>query len=159
MKRVLIFVVTLLLTQVSAIADPQLDVEELMNDMLPFGQEMLEKYGEFIPYGAATKTDGEIVSVAGGVGIEHPKSQEVINVLKEAFQEAAAQKKYKATAIFYDVSTVQPSSGEKTDAIAVALDHVDNFSVTVFLPYELVDSRVVFGETFARRGADDIFGR
>ena len=159
MKRITLFVIVLLLVQVRAMADPQLDVEELMNDMLPFGQEMLEKYGEFLPFGAATKTNGEIVSVAGGVGIENAKSQDVINVLKEAFQEAAAQKKYKATAIFYDVRTVEPSSGEKTDAIAVALDHVDSFSITVFLPYELVGTRVVFGETFARRGANDIFAR
>ncbi len=159
MKLRLLMIVLLLLVKTGVAADPKLDVEELLNDMLPFGQEMLEEHGEFIPYGAAIKINGEIVSVAGGVGVDQPKSQEVINSLKDAFRLAAMQGKYKVTAIFYDVSTVDPASGQKTDAIAVALDHVDGLSLAVFLPYELAGSRVVFGETFVRRGANDIFVR
>jgi len=145
------------LIQTAALADPQLDVEELMNDMLPFGHEMLEQHGEFLPYGAATKTNGEIVSVASVDGDEHPRSQEVIANIKAAFQKAAEEHRYKATALFYDVTTVLPRTKEKSDAIAVALDHVDNVSITVFLPYELEGKRVVFGETFARRGQNEIF--
>jgi len=62
-----------------------------------------------------------------------------------------------ATAIFYDVRVVPPGSDEKTDAIAVALDHQENYSAVVLFPYTLTNSKVQFGEVFAQAGENDIF--
>ncbi len=138
-------------------ADSKTDVETLMNEMLPFGQEMLEKYGEFIPYGGAMKPNGEIVSVSGYEGTEHPLSQDIIDLLKDGYRSAVRKGKYKATAIYYDMRITPPKTDIKTDAIAIALDHKDNYSAIVFFPYRLVDEKVVFGEVFAQAGENDIF--
>ena len=138
-------------------ADPKTEVEELMNALLPFGQQMLEKHGEFIPYGGAMKTDGEIVSVSGYEGEEQPLSQDIINLLKDGYRIAVKNNEYKATAIFYDVRVIPPGTQEKTDAIAVALDHKENYSVIVLFPYKLINSNVQFGEVFAEAGANEIF--
>ena len=108
-------------------ANPKADVEELMNSMLPFGQQMLEKHGEFIPYGAAMTSANEIVSVAGYDGDEKPLSQDIIELLKEGFRSAAEKGEYIATALFFDVRVTLPGSNEKSDAIAVALDHKENY--------------------------------
>lgn len=138
-------------------ADPKSEVEELMNAQLPFGKQMLEKYGEFIPYGGAMKQDGEIVSVAGYDGDEQPLSQDIIDLLKDGYRLAAKNGEYKATAIFYDVRVIPAGSEEKTDAIAIALDHKENYSVIVYFPYKILGSTVQFGEVFAEAGKNDIF--
>ena len=133
------------------------DVEQIMNAMLPFAEQMLEKYGEFFPYGAAMTQAGEIVSIEGYNGHEQPPSQDIINLLKDSFRASAKAKKYKATGIFFDVRIAPPGSKEKTDAIAIALDHKDNYSVIVYFPYKLELGKVHFGQVFATAGANDIF--
>jgi hypothetical protein len=37
------------------------DAETLLNAVMPFAERMLAEHGEFYPYGAAMKPDGEIV--------------------------------------------------------------------------------------------------
>lgn len=133
------------------------DVEEIMNAWIVFAKGMLAEHGEFYPYGAAMKFDGEIVSVAGDTGEEMPPSQEMIEILTNGFQQAAAKGEYKATALFYDVRIMLPNSTKETDAIAVALDHSDAYSVIVFHPYEIVDEQIVFGELTTSKGTDSIF--
>ena len=140
-------------------ADPKADVEELMNDAVgvSFAERMLCEHGEFLPYGAAMTQSGEIVSVAAHNGTEKPASQELISLLIDGFREAAAEGKYKATAIFYDVRVNVPGGDEKTDAVAVALDHQDNYSVVVFFPYRLNGNEVEYGELFAQAGENRVF--
>ncbi|MEC8848053.1 MAG: hypothetical protein VYB93_02090 [Pseudomonadota bacterium] len=99
-------------------ATPKEDVEEVMNSMLSFGTEMLEKHGEFFPYGGAMTPSREVVSVAGYTGEEQPPSQEVIELLRAGFREAAERGEYKATGL-YDVRVTPPESDSKTDAIAI----------------------------------------
>ena len=157
MKKPGIAILLLLISGTNAMADPKTEVEELMNALLPFGQQILEKHGEFIPYGGAMKPDGEIVSVAGYDGDEQPLSKDIISLLKDGYRLAAKRGEYKATAIFYDVRVIPPGSDEKTDAIAVALDHKGNYSVIVLFPYKITKSKVQFGDVFAEAGANDIF--
>ncbi len=157
MKKYIITIITILFIGATAMADPKSEVEDLMNDRLPFGQELLEKYGEFFPYGGAITSDGKIVSVAAYDGDEQPPSMDVINLLKNGFRQAAKKGEYKATALFYDVRVIPPGAKEKVDAIAIALDHKENYSVVVFFTYTLINSKLEFGEVFAEAGANDIF--
>jgi hypothetical protein len=133
------------------------ECEQLMNAALPFAQQMLERHGEFFPYGQAINSDGKVVSVAAHDEREHPPSEDVIRQLRQVFSAEAKSGKYKATALIYDVRVQLPTTGMKSDAIAVALDHRDNYSVVVFLPYRLEGSKLVMGEVFAEKGAADIF--
>ena len=133
------------------------DVELLMNEWVVFGKNMLAEHGEFFPYGAAMKPDGEIVSLAVDTGDERPPSQEIIDVLIRIFQDGAQEGQYKATALFYDVRIPIQDSDDKTDAIAVALDHVDNYSVTVFFPYRIENSEPIFDALSAAHGTNNIF--
>lgn len=60
-------------------------------------------------------------------------------------------------AILFDVKVQIPESKEKTDAIQVNLDHIDGYSVEVFLPYKIEKSKVAYSEMFAQKGKSDIF--
>jgi hypothetical protein len=137
----------------------KLDVEMLMNEWTRIAVHMLEEYGEYHPYGAAIKQNGEIVSISAQTEDELGPATESIELLKYGFKQGVSSGEYKATALFYDVRIGTPNSEEKRDAIAVALDHIDNYSVVVFHPYELQNGNVVFGELTASQGANDIFGK
>src|SRR4051794_17512127 len=103
--------------------DPKADCEALMNSVLPFAEQMLTAHGEFIPFGGAMRPDGELVSIAGYEGNEHPKSVDVIALVKSGLIPAARKGEFKAIAIVYDVRVKLPSTEEKSDAIAISLNH------------------------------------
>ena len=137
--------------------DPKTDCETLMGAVLPFAEQMLSNHGEFLPFGGAMRPDGELVSVAGYDGDEHPPSSDVIRLIKDGFVEAARQGQFKATALVYDVRTTVPSTGDKSDAIAVSLNHRDSYSVVVLFPYKIEGGKLTVGDAFAHMGEADIF--
>lgn len=133
------------------------DCEALLNSVLPFAEQVLRKHGEFYPYGGAMRTDGQIISVGGDSGSEQPKSIELIELLKSAFIAAAQKGEYKATALVTNSSLTISSTGEKTDAIVVSLDHRDDYSVIVMFPYTITNGKLVMQAPIAQKGAGDVF--
>jgi hypothetical protein len=134
------------------------DLDALLNTALPFAQELLAKRGAFYPFGAAMKVDGQVNRVAGYTGEEFPDSQELINLLRGAYQAQAAKGELKATVLCFDVRTIPPGQAEKTDAICVRLEHADGEAVDVLLPYSknaLGD--ISYGELFAVKGGRSVF--
>lgn len=138
-------------------SSPKSECESLMNEALPFAEQMLSKQGEFFPYGQALSTAGKVVSVAAYDGREQPPSADLIHFLKHAFVQGAKSGEYKATALVYDVRVTLPSSGKKSDAIAVSLNHRDNYSVVVLFAYQIKDGKYVPGEVIAQKGENDVF--
>lgn len=131
--------------------------QALMDAVLPLAEKLLSEHGEFFPYGGAMKPNGEIISVAAYDGDEQPPSADLINLLQQAYKTAAKNKEYKATALVYDVRVQLPESGEKSDAIAIALDHESGYSVVVFLPYNISNNQLSFGSIFAQAGENNVF--
>jgi len=133
------------------------ECEAILNEMVPFAERMLQEYGEFFPFGGAMKANGETVYVAGYDGREKPPSADIIGLLNDAFRSGARSGEYKATALVYDIRILPPLSEQKSDAVAVSLNHRDNYSAVVILPYQLKNGGVVFGEVFAEKGDADVF--
>ncbi len=136
---------------------PKEEVEDLMNELIPFAQKMLAEHGEFFPFGGVITSKGEIIHVGVSDGNEKPPSQKLIELMVEGFRAKAKTGEYRATAILFDVKVQIPESKEKTDAIQANLDHIDGYSVEVFLPYKIEKSGVTYGEMFAQKGKSDIF--
>jgi hypothetical protein len=118
---------------------------------------MLIEHGTFYPYGGAMRPDGQLVSIGGYDGTEHPPFAEIARLLKSGFIDAAKKGEYKATALVTDSRFTFSTSGEKTDAIAVALNHRDNYSVTVIIPYKINSGKLVLGATIGQKGEADVF--
>jgi hypothetical protein len=133
------------------------ECEQLMNAILPLAVEMLERHGEFYPYGGAVNSAGEIVHIGAKGQTDHPPSQELIDLLMAEFRKGASAGKYRATALVMDVKTTIPSSNEKTDAIRVLLDHHQDYSVEVFFPYKLKRKQVKFEQAFGQLGKNSVF--
>ena len=153
----LLFIAVSLSVRGQAVPDAKSECEVLLNEAMPFAKRMLREHGEFYPYGYEMKPAGEIKQVAGYTGTDHPKSQAIIDLLIEGFKQDAAANKVKATALVYDMLVVPPGASAKTDAIAVALDHRDNYSVIVIFPYVLAHGNLTVGTPFAQKGKSLVF--
>lgn len=127
-----------------------------MNTALPLAKQMLQEHGEFFPFALALNAKGQVVAVAAH-DESYSTSEDLIRQLKRTFVAQAMAGEYRATALTYDARVQTPTKGAKSDAIAVALDHRDNYSVVVFLPYRLEGGKLTLGEMFAQRGSGEIF--
>jgi hypothetical protein len=137
--------------------DPKADCEELMNRVVPFAQQMLTTYGEFFPFGATMRPDREIALAAGNDGVERPPSEDVIRSIKRGYIQGAREGLLVATALIYDIRIQLPSTNEKTDAIAVSLNHRDNYSIIVIFPYKIQNGKLILGHALAQKGEADVF--
>lgn len=136
---------------------PKEDAEALLNVALGFAEEQLAKYKEFYPFGVAMDPDGQIAMVATDFGSDAPNSQEVIDQLKEAFRSGASSGSYRATALVADVRITDPATNKKSDAVAVRIDHRDDYSIVVHMPYTFKWWKLATGELIFEQGSDEIF--
>ncbi len=90
---------------------PKAECEGLMQEALPFAENLLRKHGEFFPYGRALDLNGAVLHFAAYDGREQPPSVDLMRLLKQGFAQGAKEGKYKATAMVYDVRVSLPSTG------------------------------------------------
>jgi hypothetical protein len=110
--------------------EAQADVDQLLNEALPFAQQMLDRRGEFYPYAVKMTAGGETGMVAAEPGQgEHPESTDVLAMLYAGL--ASEREALRAAAAVSDVKIGSPPS----DAIRVEIEHREGAALAVFLPY------------------------
>ncbi len=113
----------------SASQQCQDDLDGLLNLTLPFAQQMLERRGEFYPFGAAMSTSGEAQLLAAASGRDdRPAGTAVLASVLDGIRQARAE--YRAVAICSDVRLAD------SDAVRVELEHQEGQAMAVLLPYK-----------------------
>ncbi len=100
--------------------------------MLPFAKELLEKYGEFYPFGSSIALNGDRNLNATYTGEEHPKVSDVIDMLEEGFRVGHA---LAVTAVCSNVILKPEDSILGSGAIRVSMESVLGDSIDVLMPY------------------------
>jgi len=132
----------------SALDHHDADLDPLLNHLLPFAIQMIEKHGEFYPFGAIVREDGELGSVAA-MPSDDPDTSEVLVLLESAIHEGFVSG-IRAAAICMDVRVQRPGADVMTDAIRVWMQHSAGDPIDVFMPYEKRRlRRPQFGELFS----------
>lgn len=137
-------------------AEPKEEIEQLLNYLLPFAEQMLSQHGEFYPYAATMDAGGEVQAVSAA-GDDQPEVGELLLVLHTELRDQAAQGAIRASGIAADVTLTDPDSGEERDAVQLELDHADTDAVDVYVPYTTGDEGIEFGELVAAAGQAPIF--
>ena len=132
------------------------DMDALLRESRQVAKHLLDQFGEFIPFGITMAQDGKITHVSGTTGDEWPRSQDVIDLLRNAFADGAANRQYRATAIVCDVR-VALRGGPETDAVQVDIEHVDDIPATCFLAYKKTTDGFEFADIVAQQGEPIIF--
>lgn len=132
-------------------------MDALLDAMLGFARMMLDKHGAFYPSGASIDSEGELTFTAGWDGNEQPDSTDILRLLRDGLRERAAAGAIRASALCVDVRVQRPEDAEKSDAVQVAIEHLDADPVTVFLPYSKRRfGGIGYGELFAEPGTATI---
>ena len=125
-------------------------MDALLDTVLPFAQQTLEKYGAFHPIGAVMKNDGEISLVAGVPESPQAVSADVVEMLIAGMSQRAVNREIRASVVCFDGRVIPPGVTEQVDAICVHLEHVSDEHVAVFLPYrKKLFGKLTYGELFA----------
>ncbi len=107
-------------------------LDALLQQVLPFAEQMLGEYGEFFPYGAVVSRDLDLEMVAADPGEgEQPDAEAVLRLLYE--QLAARADGLDATAVVSDVRLRDPAG----DAVRIELEHREGVAIAVLFRYEL----------------------
>jgi hypothetical protein len=157
LKNSLLFF-ALLLPALSMATTPKEEAQHLVDAVLPLAEQALSKHGEFYPFGAELTSAGKVETAMGYNGQEHPSSAEVIAMLHAGFAAKAKAGQVRATALAYDARVQPPGSSSKSDAVAIELEHRDDYNATVYFPYTIKDGVVSFATPFAAAGPHQVFG-
>jgi hypothetical protein len=113
----------------SASQQCQDDLDGLLNMTLPLAQQMLEKHGEFFPFGAVMTTGGEAQLLGADRGLgERLASAAVLATMRGGIHDYRAR--YRAVATCFDVRLPE------SDAVRIELEHQEGPVMAVFLPYK-----------------------
>jgi hypothetical protein len=131
-------------------------MNQLLNACLPFARQMIEKHGEFFPFGASLEPDGAVNMVAAGTHEQVPASQQLIEELTGAFRTRAQRSEIRAAAICANIEMKTPE--RRSDAIQVTIEHVGADPVRVFMSYRNAPSSgYEFDEVSAAEATRTIF--
>ena len=134
------------------------ECELLMSAVLPVAEQMLTEHRALQPFGSTLSAADEIVQVGGWKTGMVSDAAAVIADFEDAFRDGARRGELKATALVASVSAAPPGSSSPQQAVAVHLDHRDDYSVVVTFPYRFTDGdELVIEEPYAAEGAHKIF--
>ena len=148
---------TLLATPLSMLQ--QVHCDHLISALFPFAQQMLGTHGEFFPFGAFVNAAGAVEQFSGYTGTEHPKPQELIELMSRAARRMAAEGRCRAVGMCVDVRTVLPGTTERTDAALAALEDATG-ALNVYLPYrKQTDGGIEYGSLVAVHANPTVFAQ
>jgi hypothetical protein len=131
------------------------DCEALMSAVLPVAEQMLTEHRALQPFGSTMSSAGQIVQVGGWNAEPRASSAEQVAEYEASFRDGASRGELRATALLHVVPAVAPTTGE---AVAVRLDHKDEYSIIVTFPYRFSEAgELVIEEPYAGVGESLIF--
>lgn len=140
--------------------ETQKDLEALAGFVLPLAEQLLKTQQGFHPYGGIMAGDGTMKGFTADEEeeSEERKSQRTVDALTDAFRKMGQEGSAKASVIVCDVRVTPPGTKTETDAVLLILDHVDNYSAEIYMPYQVAaGSELIFGEMFGTPGQRQIF--
>jgi hypothetical protein len=128
------------------------EIQNILDALLPFIENLLKEYGEFYPVATALNNDGELIHLDTFEGDDNPESENVIDYSKKEL--LSMRNSIQACCIFYDVHL----GDENTDAVAVLVESkTENLSFMFYQPYDIDQGKVVFGVPWKVEKAPEIF--
>jgi hypothetical protein len=83
----------------TAPSSPRDDMDEVLNSLMPFAQQMLDQSGEFFPFAASMTANGDVAAVGADVGGGRPNPREVAELLYSGLAVQAISGEIKASGV------------------------------------------------------------
>jgi hypothetical protein len=145
-------------------ASPE-QLHEMLKYCMDFARTMLERSGEFYPFGATLSPHGEVAAVCGSNGEERPIPTEIYTLLAGEFASGAAAGKYFGVALAANVNVPPDYESPFPDALRVHLES-KGYARFIYVPYGLSKKgffkrhlEVIYGEPFAVEIGQSFYGQ
>ncbi len=135
------------------------EADALVRAMLPRAVEAIEKRA-FYPLGASSSDDGTVWYMPPYADRATMTPQQVLDrLLNVSLQNRALEAGVQAVAACFDARMAPPGRGkDKVDVIAFYVDHRNDYSVSVYFPYQLdAAGKVVLGKAFSAWGTRRVY--
>jgi hypothetical protein len=125
------------------------DIDTLIQYLIGFCSDLLEKYGEFYPIGAYIDVSRGLIPLGVYDGDEAPESEKLIARYEEVFSRQATEGTALAWAIAYDANVTSDDYPEGTDAVAIRTFHAHcDKQVQYLFPYSLKNTVAEFADNW-----------
>lgn len=112
------------------------DFNEMVAPLLGLAESLLEREGEFRPFGARLAAGGQLALIDVAPTIEDPSNPLIIDALYATFRLEARAGTIRACAVCWDALVPRQEGGGLIDAIAIGLEHRDGEPTIVLCGYE-----------------------
>ena len=134
------------------------ECEALMSSVLPRAEQLLTEHRVLQPFGSTlsvTEQIAEVGDVGSPAGVDRTQR---IREFQDSFRDGARRGELKATLLIYSEPRLRPGASQPQDAVAIYLDHRDDYSLVVTFPYHFTaEGELVIEEPFATEGEHAIF--
>ena len=112
------------------------DFDELVMPLLGLAETLLEKEGEFHPFGARLAAGGQLALVDVSQTLQQPSNPLILDALYATFRVEAKIGAIRACGVCWDALVPRQEGGGMMDAIAIGLEHRDGDPTIVLCGYE-----------------------
>ena len=145
-------------------ASPE-QLHEMLKYCMDFARMMLERAGEFYPFGATLSPQGEVSAVGGYNGEENPVPTEIYKLLAGEFESGASSGKFLGVALAANVNVPPGYESPFPDALRVHIEATD-YARFIYVPYSLSKKgffkrhrEVQYGDPFAVEISQSFYGQ
>ena len=127
-------------------------MDALLNAVLPFAEQILSRYGEMFPFGAAISSDGQMEMLASNPAVAgRPRPDDVLAFLYEGARATCGTRR-----AFAFVADVRANA---SDAVRIELEHQEGAAIVVLVPYSRnrLDREVTFGQISGAAGQSKVW--
>ena len=135
------------------------DFNVLVRPLLSLAESLLEKQGEFRPFGARVAAGGQMAVIDVTKTLDHPSNPLIIDALYATFRLEARTGTIRACAVCWDAMIPREEGGGMIDAIAIGLEHRDGEPTVVLRGYEReFNGALHFEDLVTANGKRHVFG-
>ena len=136
-------------------ANPDFNI--LLNALYPIAKELLEQQQDFLPFGRAMSSEGEVLTLDVVASGGPPTTEQGVDLLEKRMREMARKGEIRASGICFDALVNKPGSTARREVICARLEHLSGEALDAFLPYEKRGATIEYGEVFAGAGKAVVF--
>lgn len=116
-----------------------------MNYCTDFAKQMIQKHGEFYPFGAVITSGGQLTAVGAHTGEEPPDTVALLLLLWRTLQSQYQKREIVACAVAADVNIPAQYHPQFRDGIRVLVECAE-FSRFHYFPYQISGDSVSYGD-------------
>ena len=134
------------------------EYDQLLDMLVPHAQNMIRKYRDLVPVGAAVDADGKVELVAGWTGEDMGSTEDVERLLVSGMRQSVKAGKYRSTGIALQMREIRRLGAKPMPAIKIILESKFGPPAFFYVPYERKWlRRIVFGDPLFVSGESLVF--